>query len=53
MLRRRVMRLLGERWSHRAFSKVLGRGRFWMVGSKSRQEALRELSKEGTESVEG
>lgn len=28
MLRRRVMRLLGERWGHRAVSKVVGRGRF-------------------------
>lgn len=54
MLRRRVMRLLGERWGYRAFSKVVGRGRFfgWWGVSQGRRR-WGKLSEEGTGSVEG
>ena len=41
---------LGERLGHRAVS--IGERPFLDVGSKSRQEALREWSKEGNESWE-
>lgn len=41
---------LGERLGHRAVG--IGEKPFLDVGSKSRQEALRELSKEGNGSVE-